>query len=395
MRMLYCLLLCCLFLLVGCNSAESTPTAVAVIPKNDPQPTNTSTPRPTATNTDVPPTKTPRPTWTVIPTNTPELATVAIVVTEVEEDVGVSAEITPTNTPLPTATTETIEPTQIVLQPTVAAPEPTEVPAVATPGVPTATPVPTWTPQPAAPTAVPPTATQTPSPQPTQVPASATPMPPTATATLRATNTPSPPTNTPPPPKPLTTNIGDIAALPADTEVTISGNIVAASSFARGFKFTVQDGTGRVTLLMWDNVYDECWDKNILNVGATIVATGNTGNFDGEIQVAPWWGGGVNVTTPGYPWAPPHPINELGGFMNQRAMIEGTVSSVDVAESFTKMIVNDGTGEVEVFMWPNIWVRVPNKDALNGSRVKVVGIVGEFRGTLQLVPPLPYDVVKQ
>ena len=147
---------------------------------------------------------------------------------------------------------------------------------------------------------------------------------------------------------------------------------------------------------MWHNVYDDCWDKNVLNVGATIVATGNTGTFDSELQVVPWWGGGVDVTTPAYAYAAPHTVSELSQFMGQRAMIEGEVTKVDVTESFTKININDGTGEVEVFLWNNVWVRVPNKDAIAaGRRLKAVGVVGEFRGTLQLVPPLPYDLVLQ
>ncbi len=146
---------------------------------------------------------------------------------------------------------------------------------------------------------------------------------------------------------------------------------------------------------MWHNVYDECWDKNVLNVGAMVIATGNTDSFEGELQVVPWWGGGVDVTTPAYAYAPARAVNELAQFMGQRAMVEGNVSSVDVTESFTKIKLNDGTGDVEVFLWSNVWARVPNKDAITaGKRLKVVGVVGEFRGTLQLSPALPFDVVQ-
>ena len=369
-RVLFVLLL----LLAGCASADSTPEIIEVVRDvAEVVPTATATKIPaTATVTLALPTQTPRPTWTVIATNTPVVKTAS-----------------------PSATTAVIEATG--LPPETPTELPTEIVVVATATI-EATAAPFSTPVPAT---LAPTATTAATPLPT-ISASATPSPLPATATTVATATNIPATATatllptePPPPQPVFTNIGDIGALPADTEVTISGNVVWSASFAKGFKLTVQDATGRVTLLLWHNVYDECWDKNVLNVGATVVATGNTGNFEGELQVVPWWGGGVDVTAPAYAYATPRKAAELGQFIGERAMVEGNVTRVDVMEQFTKIYVDDGSAEIEIFLWSNVWVRVPNKDAIAaGSHLKVVGVVGEFRGTIQLVPPLPTDVVQ-
>ncbi len=362
------------------------------------------------------PTRTPRPTWTAIPTNTPQPDT-PIPAT------GVPATATPTIAPTETASAtvapmESAEPTPeivetvavvvTVVEPTATTIRPTV--SVATTIAP-ATSIPTVQSTTAA-TTVPPTVISV---APTNIPATAIPtdLPPTATI-VPATATLPPPTTTPQPPTatriPVTAtsipptaeptssalSIGSLASLPDGQEVMITGNVVSASSFSAGFKFTIADSTGRISMVMFSNTYDDCWDKNVLNVGAAVEVTGEIGRFEGELQIVPQWGGGVDVTTPAYAYAQPQTIANLPSVMGQRAMIEGEITDVDVTESFTKIDVNDGTGVVEVFLWNNVWERVPNKDGLAvGQRIKAVGIVGEFRGTLQLSPPLPYDVVQQ
>ncbi len=51
--------------------------------------------------------------------------------------------------------------------------------------------------------------------------------------------------------------------------------------------------------------------------------------------------------------------------------------------------------EVLVFIYQNILDRIPNNTALGtpGSRVRVVGVVELYKGDLEVVPVLPYDVV--
>ncbi len=329
------------------------------------------------------PTRTPRPTWTTIPTNTPQSNTPLpptdspATMTPLPKE---TATLAPTDTVAPTAeiTTE-VATAATALPPTI---------AVATTAAP-ATNVPTTQ---SSPTTIPATATAT------TVPASATPLAPTATA-LPPTATQIPATATPIPPTAVPTSaalsIGALASLPEGQEVTITGNVVNASSFSAGFKFTVADSTGRISMVMFSNTYDDCWDKNVLNVGATVVVTGEIGRFENELQIVPQWGGGVDVITPAYAYAPPQTVANLPSVIGQRAMIEGEIVAVDITETFTKIDVNDGTGVVEVFLWNNIWVRVPDKDSLAaGQRIKAVGIVGEFRGTIQLAPPLPYDIVR-
>ena len=253
----------------------------------------------------------------------------------------------------------------------------------------------TATPNPptAIPTAVP-TATATVSPSPT-VTSSPTP---TATATAIATATAVPsatgyPTSAPPTAVSAAIPLADLPNY-AGQEVTVNGRVVAAANFANGFKFTLDDGGGRAVLLLWHNVYDDSWDAPLLNIGAVVQATGSVSQYEGEWQIAPDFGGDVQVTTPGGNYAPQRTIGELAGHVGEPAQISGTILRLEANSSSVKIFVGDDTGEIVVFVWRTVLDRIPNNVALGevGTKVRVNGRVENYRSNLELVPALPYDV---
>jgi DNA/RNA endonuclease YhcR with UshA esterase domain len=176
--------------------------------------------------------------------------------------------------------------------------------------------------------------------------------------------------------------------------VSVSGQVVSAASFSQGFKFTLDDGSGRATLLMWHNVYDDSWDAPQLNIGAAVRATGKVGQYEGEWQIEPNFGGDVTVTTSGGNTAPPRAIGELASHVGEMAQINGVILRLESTSSAVKIFVGDETGEIVVFIWRTILDRIPNNVPLGepGTRVRVNGRVENYRSNLELVPALPYDV---
>ncbi len=238
----------------------------------------------------------------------------------------------------------------------------------------TETPLPTATPQPSA--------TPTPQPAPTQAATPTPTFPPTPEAT--------------PTPQVTLTAIGDVTAARVGEEVTVEGTVVGTASFQAGFKFTLEDSTGQITLLMWHNVYDDCWDADKINLGATVRATGEIGQYEGQLQIEPGFGGDVKAITGAAASAPQREIGSLsGGDEGERVMIEGEVIRVEGGNSWVKVFVGDTSGEVMVFIYRNVLDRIPNNTALGtpGSRVRVVGAVETYKGNVEVVPTLPYDVV--
>jgi DNA/RNA endonuclease YhcR with UshA esterase domain len=188
--------------------------------------------------------------------------------------------------------------------------------------------------------------------------------------------------------------IGELIEGHDGDKVTVSARVVDTASFSQGFKFTLDDGTGQIVLLMWHNLYDDCWDAPQLNIGAMVRATGEIGEFEGERQIEPAFGGDVKVTTPGSPFAPQQQMGTVGAYLGRRITIVGQILRVEGTSSGVKIFVGDDTGETVVFLWTNILERIAANRALGtpGTRVRVAGLVQEYRSNLQVVPALPYDV---
>lgn len=186
-------------------------------------------------------------------------------------------------------------------------------------------------------------------------------------------------------------------------EVTVAGNVVETAYLysrdakdVRGFFFTLDDGTGQVKLLMWLNVYDDCWDARKINLGARVRATGEVKEYEGQLEIVPRWGGGVKALKAAGPSAPQRAIGSLTeADRGQRVQIEGTVTRTEPGETYVRVFVQDGSGEVLVFVWRGIYDRIPGREKLEvpGTPVRVVGRVDVYKGTLEVIPTLPYDVV--
>jgi DNA/RNA endonuclease YhcR with UshA esterase domain len=266
---------------------------------------------------------------------------------------------------------------------------PTAIPESTAPP-PSLTPPPTATAKPA-PTEVPPTAAPTEEPPVTELPA--------ATATAQPTTAPIPtkvPTALPAPTSTPELVLTPLSAIPdlLDQEVTVQATIIWVTSFSQGFKFLLDDGTGQATLLLWLNVYDDCWAAPDLLIGATVRASGVVGRFEGEWQIEPDFGGDVKALTSG---SPP-PQRQIGAItvndLTARVTIEGTVTSAESFSSGQRIYVDDGTGTILVLLWQNIFERIPENARLltPGTRVRVSGVIEEYKGTLEIVPRLPYSV---
>ncbi len=97
-------------------------------------------------------------------------------------------------------------------------------------------------------------------------------------------------------PQPVTiTRMADITVADKDKTVTVQGEIVEVLPFSSGMKYLLDDGSARVTLLLWQNVYDLVAVKDQLVVGATVQATGKVNEYRGAIEIVPALGNDVAI----------------------------------------------------------------------------------------------------
>lgn len=69
--------------------------------------------------------------------------------------------------------------------------------------------------------------------------------------------------------------------------VAVRGKVVAMIPFSKGMKYRLDDTTGKVILLLWQDVFDALPDAAKLAKDAQVSVTGTVDVFDGEIEVVP------------------------------------------------------------------------------------------------------------
>jgi DNA/RNA endonuclease YhcR with UshA esterase domain len=202
------------------------------------------------------------------------------------------------------------------------------------------------------------------------------------------------PDETPPPDASGTAPV-PIAALVDGQAAMVSAAVLDASNFAGGFKFVLDDGTGRVVLLLWKDDYPHVPGVAGLRPGAQVRVTGKVQSYDGALELVPGAGRDVVVLAPGSgPQVTPRAIHEItGADVNTLQAIEGAVVNAKPFAGGVRVYVDDGSGSVAVVLWNAVWENLAGREALGpGARVRVLGLVSVYREHVELAPALPVYV---
>jgi DNA/RNA endonuclease YhcR with UshA esterase domain len=93
----------------------------------------------------------------------------------------------------------------------------------------------------------------------------------------------------------LARSLGQLAAADKGQLVAVRGKIVAVLPFSKGMRYRLDDGTGRIILLLWQEMLDQAPDLARLPKGAQVSVTGVVDVFNGELEVTPKSGADVRV----------------------------------------------------------------------------------------------------
>jgi DNA/RNA endonuclease YhcR with UshA esterase domain len=198
------------------------------------------------------------------------------------------------------------------------------------------------------------------------------------------------------PPSARALSIGALADQPLGATVTVEGTVIAAESFQNGFRLTLDDGTGQVVLLLWLSAYDRLADPARLQTGVRVRATGELDKYRGQREVVPARGSDVIITQA----APAPAQRDIASItpadMGAVVAVEGTVTRSEPFSQGYRVWIDDGSGEIMLLLWENIYGRVAGRERLTaGARVRAIGVVEEYRGTLEIIPQLPGDITVQ
>ncbi len=88
-----------------------------------------------------------------------------------------------------------------------------------------------------------------------------------------------------PTPETETRATGDVSLADVGSTLLLEGTLGEPEAFSAGVKFTLDDGSGTIILLLWQNVYDGIPDAGQLVAGARVEVVGRIEEYRGELEI--------------------------------------------------------------------------------------------------------------
>jgi DNA/RNA endonuclease YhcR with UshA esterase domain len=182
--------------------------------------------------------------------------------------------------------------------------------------------------------------------------------------------------------------------------VTIEGIVQEAIPFSAGVKLTVDDGSGQVTVLLWQEIYDGMAEPEGLTPGAQVRVLGQVAIYRDSLEVIPDRPLDVTLVTPAPQGAAaltdrPTPLGDLGAHqIGERVTVVGQVVDISSFSHGFALRLDDGTGQADLLLWLSTYDQLEEPAALGlGATVEATGDVSSYAGRLEIVPRRGSDVI--
>jgi DNA/RNA endonuclease YhcR with UshA esterase domain len=184
--------------------------------------------------------------------------------------------------------------------------------------------------------------------------------------------------------------VGELTAADVGRRVTLRGTLGPPDPFSAGVKFTLDDGTGQITLLFWSDEYERAPDG--LGAGAQVIATGEVAEYQGELELMHLDSGKITVLSPGTaPQSAELEETAIGDVtpadVGRTLALSGTLGEMVTFSQGVKFPLDDGSGTIILLLWQEIYDGIPDAGLLvAGAEVEVMGRIDEYQGELEIVP---------
>ncbi|MEJ5309173.1 MAG: OB-fold nucleic acid binding domain-containing protein [Anaerolineae bacterium] len=186
------------------------------------------------------------------------------------------------------------------------------------------------------------------------------------------------------------TSLGEAQNAALGSWMRLQGRVVLMEGFKGGMKATLDDGTGQIMLVLWDNVYTALENPAAVDVGAEVVVEGKLGSYEDELQIVPESSRDITIVTP----APEIPWVAVGDLQAQDVgrvvRLRGVLGAPEGFSAGAKAQLDDGTGSITVLLWTNILTALDPPPSA-GQTVEVIGVIQEYRGELEILPRSALD----
>lgn len=187
--------------------------------------------------------------------------------------------------------------------------------------------------------------------------------------------------------------IGDLSRRGIGCWFAVSGTVTRVERFSSGSKLILDDGTGAITMLLWQDVYDalleDLGDALWARVGAELEAQGCLREYRGELELVPDLPMDVEVLA--VPAAPG--LTSIGALtaedVGRWVTLRGTLENLEPFSAGVKALLSDDSGVIVLLLWQEVYDVLPVADKLGpGARVEVTGKIDWYRGDLEIVPEM-------
>jgi DNA/RNA endonuclease YhcR with UshA esterase domain len=182
--------------------------------------------------------------------------------------------------------------------------------------------------------------------------------------------------------------LGELSTEDVGQSVLVQGVLRSLRSFSAGVRGLLDDGTGSVTLVLWQEVFEDLPDRASLAPGVILLVEGEVSVYEGELEVIPQAAAGVTVLGQVDLGLEDRKIGEITtGDVGQVAQVAGFVIKVQFFSRGVQYVLDDGTGQLTLLLWQDVLEKVACRhDLAPGSRVRIRGEINEYEGKLEIVP---------
>jgi DNA/RNA endonuclease YhcR with UshA esterase domain len=188
--------------------------------------------------------------------------------------------------------------------------------------------------------------------------------------------------------------IGHLSRAGVGSMAAVEGRISRVSRFSAGTKCTLDDGTGTVTILLWQDLYDSLASGDDLVAGTAVHVEGRLAEYGGELEIVPEIASDLSVLGAGEIAIPQVQLAELRpGDVGRYLQVTGVLHSLDAFSAGVQGKLDDGTGTVTLLLWQDLVDRLDDRHLLApGAELSVRGKIAEYQGRLELVPQMAADI---
>ena len=188
--------------------------------------------------------------------------------------------------------------------------------------------------------------------------------------------------------------MGELSTADLGSMATVEGAISRVNTFSSGTRCTLDDGTGTITLLLWQDLAASLPHRHALTEDALVRVQGVIKEYGGDLEVVPELPSDLQVLASPEHIIPERHLGELYiASIGQTVRVEGVLTSLRTFSAGMKGTLDDGTGTATLLLWQDLCENLPNAASLvPGAILRVEGEIRDYRGEREIVPQEPADV---